>query len=72
MSEPYLPLHAVNASSRMQNLFLGSYATLSILPEPKSLPDAAERSDARVCAHALHFVERGSRLIVTYLNHGIV
>lgn len=54
------------------NTFSGTYATLSILPAPKALPDTAERSDVRVRCRALKFMKRGSWLIATYLNHGIV
>lgn len=59
--------------SESVSLFLpGNYATLSILPAPKPLPNATDKSDGRVRGRALKFMKRGRRLIVSYLNHGIV
>jgi hypothetical protein len=53
--------------------FLGHFATISILPKPKELPGLSiDDVYHGVRGRGLHFVQRGSRLIVSYLNHGIV
>ena len=43
----------------------------TLLPNPPSLQPPAEKPLQPV-AMSLHFSEKGSRLIVTYLNYGIV
>lgn len=50
----------------------GSYATLSILPGPRPLPNVGAKVDQRVRGRALRFIKNSSRLIVSYLNHGVV
>jgi hypothetical protein len=48
---------------------LGDYATVNILPKPAVI-EAIEED--RVRARALHLIKGDTRLIVAYLNHGIV
>ena len=48
-----------------------SYATVIILPKPTSLSEPKSESlDVR--GRSLHFLNGGSKLLVSYLNHGIV
>lgn len=63
------PCFALSISERWGS---GSYATISILPAPKLLPDTADNSDSRVRGRSLKFLKEGNRLIVSYLNHGVV
>ena len=49
-----------------------TYATFMILPDPKPLPNSAENSDDRIRGRSLKFLHHGSKLLVSYLNHGVV
>jgi len=55
---------------------LGSYASVTILPKPMSLSESkSEPPDsefADVWGRSLHFLGSGSKLLASYLNHGIV
>ncbi|KIK18251.1 hypothetical protein PISMIDRAFT_109835 [Pisolithus microcarpus 441] len=48
------------------------YATFKIFPPPSELPLMAEQPDKRIRGRALAFRERGTELVVAYLNHGMV
>ncbi|KAG6373130.1 WD40-repeat-containing domain protein [Boletus reticuloceps] len=50
----------------------GRYATFSIFPSPDVLTNTPHELDTRVQAVALSFQDKGSRLTVAYLNHGVV
>ncbi|KAG2740402.1 WD40 repeat-like protein [Suillus brevipes Sb2] len=47
-----------------------TFATFSILPKPADFSDMLP--DNRVRPRSVHFLKNGSRLIVSYLNHGII
>lgn len=51
-----------------------SYVTVTILPKPTSFSEPksefGESDDIR--GRSLHFLDGGSKLLVSYLNHGIV
>jgi hypothetical protein len=49
-----------------------NYATFCILPRPPELPNLRENSDNRIRARSLHVIARGSKLVASYLNHGIM
>ena len=51
---------------------LGTYATSAVIPEPPSTQLAPESADMRLRPRSVHFVGKGSQLIVAYLNHGIM
>jgi WD40 repeat protein len=67
---------AVHLSSSYSAILLISapdnYGMISILPKPKDLPTAPPNSDACVRGRSLAFVKEGRRLVVTYLNHGVM
>jgi hypothetical protein len=44
------------------------FTTLALLP----LPDGLKGSDEQTCGRSLHFVENGQKLVISYLNHGIM
>ncbi|KIK29006.1 hypothetical protein PISMIDRAFT_90373, partial [Pisolithus microcarpus 441] len=48
------------------------HATFRIFPPPPELPLTAEQPDKRIHGQALAFREKGSELVVAYLNHGVV
>ncbi|KIK12932.1 hypothetical protein PISMIDRAFT_119949 [Pisolithus microcarpus 441] len=48
------------------------YATFKIFLPPSELPLMAEQPDKRIHGRALAFRERGTELVVAYLNHGMV
>ncbi|KAJ8583673.1 WD40 repeat-like protein [Rhizopogon salebrosus TDB-379] len=47
-----------------------AFVTFTILPEPTNLSDMLP--DSRVRSRSVHFLKKGTRLIVSYLNHGII
>ncbi|KAF8995248.1 hypothetical protein BDQ17DRAFT_1330664 [Cyathus striatus] len=47
------------------------FATTNILPKP-SHPQNLSDSDDRIRGRSLHFIKNDTKLIVSYLNHGIV
>ncbi|TEB28127.1 WD40 repeat-like protein [Coprinellus micaceus] len=49
----------------------GVWITVDILPQPK-LPGETSLGDTRVRPRSLHFYRGSRRLIVSYLNHGVV
>ncbi|KAH7920025.1 WD40 repeat-like protein [Leucogyrophana mollusca] len=55
-----------------------TYATFTVLPEPTALPsrnpdaDSNTNDDIRVRARAVYFFKNSRKLVVAYLNHGIV
>ena len=51
--------------------YLGVWITVDILPQPK-LSDETSLGDTRVRPRSLHFYRGSRRLIVSYLNHGVV
>ncbi|KAH7918964.1 WD40 repeat-like protein [Leucogyrophana mollusca] len=48
------------------------FATFKILPSPSELPKTSKNADLRIRARSLAFMTKGSRLVVSYLNHGVV
>ncbi|KAH7904641.1 WD40-repeat-containing domain protein [Hygrophoropsis aurantiaca] len=55
----------------------GNYAIISVLPQPDEMPNSPDSADLRVRVRSLDFLADDSsvdfgRLIVSYLNHGIV
>lgn len=46
------------------------YASFKIFPSPRKCP--AKLVDKHVCGRALSFTERGAKLIIAYLYHGVV
>ena len=50
----------------------GEYATVKILPAPAELFNVTGPVDKRVHGRAVEFKEKGSELVVAYLNHGVV
>jgi hypothetical protein len=54
----------------MLDAFL-AYTTIVSLPAPtNSVED--DNNDLRVRPRGVHFMSRGTRLVVSYLNHGVV
>jgi hypothetical protein len=51
---------------------LDKYATFSILPPPDPLPNSDPTADSRVRIRSVHFTQGGRRLLVAYLNHGVM
>jgi len=51
---------------------LGIYATSAVIPEPPPTQLAPGSADVRLRPRSVHFVSKGSQLIVAYLNHGIM
>ncbi|KAG1900873.1 WD40-repeat-containing domain protein, partial [Suillus fuscotomentosus] len=47
-----------------------TFATFTILPKPADLSDMLP--DSRVRPRSVHFLKNGTRLIISYLNHGII
>lgn len=54
----------------------GTYATYNILPAPENIShrnaDSEPSSDTRIRARTVHFLKDSNRLLVAYLNHGVV
>ncbi|KAG2140874.1 WD40-repeat-containing domain protein [Suillus cothurnatus] len=53
-----------------QEISGNTFATFTILPKPADLSDMLP--DSRVRPRSVHFLKNGTRLIVSYLNHGII
>ncbi|KAG2094667.1 WD40-repeat-containing domain protein, partial [Suillus discolor] len=53
-----------------QEISGNTFATFTILPKPADLSDMSPNS--RVHPRSVHFLKNGTRLIVSYLNHGII
>lgn len=49
-----------------------NYVTIKIFPPPSELVNTMEEADKRVRGRAIMFREKGSELVVAYLNHGVV
>ncbi|KAG2103710.1 uncharacterized protein F5147DRAFT_654626 [Suillus discolor] len=53
-----------------QEILGNTFAMFVILPKPADFPDMLP--DSRVHLRSVHFLKNGTRLIVSYLNHGII
>ncbi|KDR77838.1 hypothetical protein GALMADRAFT_138884 [Galerina marginata CBS 339.88] len=49
-----------------------SYAAFVVMPPPFALPIVEIEADDRIRASAVHLTSGGSRLVASYLNHGII
>ncbi|KAI0054699.1 WD40 repeat-like protein [Artomyces pyxidatus] len=58
----------VHVAKKMQS---GPYYTFSLMPHPDPVSEIPQQ-DNRVRARSLHLYQGGEKLIVSYLNHGVV
>jgi len=65
------PLTCNNCSHRLMVDLSLDYAAVVSLPMPTNQVEAAN-NDVRIRPRGAHFMGNGTRLVVSYLNHGVV
>ena len=65
-------MFCVTLASHWEYVAADRYSSCSVLPKPRPLTRAPVHGDTRVRPVSVHLQHKQSRLIVSYLNHGIV